>query len=140
MEFAPQDLPEDPGVHERDRTESSWRSRSATFNESEHSGDYDFSGIFPDTAQKSIASETPLVDTPIMDELDAEHSFSRATTATVATVGELAKSALSAVFTKSLGVSAGESFGKQSRKNSGSAVESGRIPADLAVSGDFGVF
>lgn len=81
-----------------------------TINESEHSEDYDFTGIFPETTRKLIASETPLVDTPIMDELDAERSFSRATATTATTVGELARSAflgveeVSGAFGGSLGV------------------------------------
>lgn len=85
-----------------------------TINESEPSGDYDFSHIFPDATQKLIASETPLVDTPIMDELDAERSFSRATATTATTVGELARSAFSGVLGDS-GISRalGESFGNK---------------------------
>ena len=113
VEFAPQSYSEDED-NRHSRAEGHQHSRSVTINESEPSGDYDFSHIFPDATQKLIASETPLVDTPIMDELDAERSFSRATATTATTVGELARSAFSGVLGDS-GISRAldESFGNK---------------------------
>lgn len=134
VEFATQNVSDEGNVFRYSGVGNSRNSHNIVKYESEHSEDYDFTGIFPESGRKLIGSNTPLVDTPVMDELDAEHSFSRATATTATTVGDLARSAFSAgfgVFTRSFGMGGeeGDESDENAQNENNWSANSGETPA-----------